>query len=516
MSKTAKATLWIMFATMISKFLGFGRELVLANYYGTGFYADVFLLTLNIPGLIIAVIGSVIATIYIPLYFDTKEKLGDEAALKFTNNMLNICCIISIIISILGLIFTKEIIMVFAAGFEGEKFELAVKFTKIMISGVIFLSSSKLLSSYLQVNEEFTVPALIGIPYNIIIIIAIAVSTKTNINILAIGALIAMASQLLFQIPFAMKKSYKYKSYISLKDENVKEMMVLVLPMLLGVAVGQINVAVDRTLASTLGNGPLAALNYAARLNDFVMAMFVASVITVIYPQLAKLSNSDNKEGFITTIVRSSNCIILIVLPIAVGAIVLAEPIVRILFERGKFDATSTHMTSISLRLFSIGLVAMGIRDILTRVFYSISDTKTPMINASLALILNIILNLSLINVFGYAALAFSTSLASIITVILLFRSLKKKAGYFGGDKIVKTGIKSLISSIVMGVITMFVYNNLYNLMGISKISEMISVLVAVLIGASIYAILIVMFKVEETKLAFGMINKVKNKLLKR
>lgn len=516
MSKTAKAALWIMIATMLSKVLGFGRELVLANFYGTGQYADVFLLTLNIPGLIVAVVGSAIATTYIPLYFETKEKKGDKEALKFTNNILNICAIITVTIAILGLIFTKEFVEVFAGGFEGEKFQLAVNFTKIMISGVLFLGMSKIFSSYLQVNDNFVIPGLIGIPYNIIIIMAIVISTKTNITILAIGALIAMASQLLFQIPFAYKKSFKYKPYIKLKDETVKEMVLLVLPMLVGVAIGQLNIFVDRALATTLSDGKLSALNYANKLNDFVMALFVTSVVTVIYPKLAKMSNSENNDGFVSTIIKSSNSITLVVLPIAIGAIVLAEPIVKILFQRGQFDANSTAMTSMALRFYALGLLAMGIRDILYRVFYSMSDTKTPMINGSIALIINILLNLLLINKLDYIGLALSTSISSIITIILLFISLNKKVGYFGGDKIIKTGIKSLISSIIMGVTASFVFNTVSASIGTSMIKDIVSVGCGVLSGAVTYAILIMILKVEELSLIFNIINKGKNKLLKK
>lgn len=516
MSKTAKAALWIMIATLFSKALGFGRELVLANYYGTELYADVFVLTLNIPSLIITIVGSAIATSYVPMYFDIKEKSGEEGTSKFTNNMLNLSCAISIVIALLGLVFTEEVVNIFAGGFEGEKFALAVNFTKIMISGVIFLSATRLFTAFLQVNDNFAIPALIGIPYNVIIIVAIMVSTKTHPNILAVGALLAMGSQMLFQIPFAIKKNYRYKKYINIKDETIKEMIILVLPMLVGVAVGQINTAVDKALASGLGNGPLSALNYAARLNDFVMAMFITSIVTVIYPKLAKLTNADNKEGFVDIIVKSCNFIILVVLPISVGAIILSEPIVRILFERGKFNADSTQMTSIALSLYAVGLLAMGIRDVLVRALYSLSDTKTPMINSSIALIVNIVLNLILIKVMGYAGLAISTSLASILTVLLLFRSLKKKAGYFGGDKIIKTGLKSLLAAGVMSVGTIFVYNNLYKMLGIGAINEIIAVASAVIVGAIIYGILIVVLKVEETQLVFGMIKKAKNKLLKK
>lgn len=516
MSKTAKAALWIMVGTMLSKVLGFCRELVLANFYGTGSNADVFLVTLNIPGLIIAVIGTAIATMYIPIYFETKEKKGEVEALKFTNNMLNICCVVAIIIALFGMVFTEQFIQVLAGGFEGEKFDLAVTFTKVMMPGVIFLSASKLFSSYLQANDSFTVPALIGIPYNVIIIATIIISTLTDVKFLAIGSLIAMASQLVFQIPFAKKLSYKYKPYLNIKEENIKEMSVLVLPMLIGVAIGQLNAAVDKALATGLGDGAVSALNYGGKLNDFVVALFITSIITVIYPKLSKLSNDDNKEGFITTIVKSSNCIILIVLPIAVGAIVLAEPIVRILFERGKFDATSTHMTAVSLRFYSLGLVASGVRDILIRTFYSLSDTKTPMINGSIALIINIVLNLIVINILGYAGLALSTSIASIVTVILLFRSLKKKNGYFGGDKIVKTGLKSFIASIIMGVITFFSYKVIANFVGTSKLDDIISVSLAVVLGASIYSILIIIFKIEEVGLVFDMLKKAKKKIIKR
>lgn len=519
MSKTAKAAAWIMIATMISKVLGFFREQIFAIFYGTGMYADVFVLTLNIPGLIIAIIGSAVATTYIPLYVETKEKHGQEGALKFTNNVLNLCYVLAIIIAILGLVFTEQFVTVFAAGFvkNPEKFQAAVIFTKIMISGVLFISGSKIIGSYLQVNDSFTIPSLIGLPYNIIIISCIVLSAVTqNIYILPIGALIAMASQLVFQIPFAKKMAYKYQPYINVKDESIKKLGILVMPMLLGVSIGQINTYVDRLLATTLSDGRLAALNYASKLNDFVLALFVTSIITVIYPKLAKLTNDDNEERFISTIVKSSNCVILLVLPISIGFIILAEPIVRILFEHGKFDATSTQLTTIALQLFSLGLLACGIRDVLYRVFYSMTDTKTPMINSSIALTINIVLNLILIKPFGHAGLALSTSISSIITASLLFFSLKRKKGHFGGSRIVKTGLKSLIASLIMGAVAWFIYKELAIVLGTGLIKEILAVSAASISGALLYLLLITLMKVEEIELVFDMVKKGKNKLLRR
>lgn len=516
MSKTAKTALWIMIATTLSKILGFFREIVFGNFYGTGKLSDVFLYTLNIPGLIVAVVGAAIATTYIPLYFELKEKKGEEEALKFTNNIMNICAIITIIIAILGLIFTEEFVKVFAAGFKGDKFDLAVDFTKIMISGVLFLGVSKILSSYLQVNDNFVIPGLVGIPHNLIIIIAVVISAKTNVYVLAIGALIAMASQLFFQIPFALKKSFKYKPYLNMKDETIKQLTILAMPMVIGVGITQLNIFVDKALATGLSDGKLSALSYAGKLNEFVMALFVTSIVTVIYPKLAKMSNTDDNSGFVNTIVTSSNSITLVVMPITIGAIVLADPIVRIIYQRGAFDAQSVHMTAMALRFFSIGLLASGIRDVLYRVFYSISETKTPMINGSIALLINIVLNFALIGTLDYIGLAFSTSISSVITVVLLFRSLKKKVGYFGGDKIVKTVLKSFVSSMVMGAVAFFVFKNMSAIIGIGKIGDIVSTSAAVLIGAVVYGVLVVILKVEELDLIFDMIKKTKNKLLKR
>ncbi|MGL6107508.1 murein biosynthesis integral membrane protein MurJ [Romboutsia sp.] len=516
MSKTAKAALWILLATLFSKILGFFREVVLANFYGTGAYADVFLLTVNIPGLIVAVVGSAVATTYIPLYFEAKERDGEEGTIKFTNNILNISFVLAIIIAILGLIFTEEFVKVFAGGFEGEKFTLAVKFTKIMISGAIFLAGSKIFASYLQVNDSFGIPALIGIPYNIIIIISIMISVNANPDILAIGALIAMASQMFFQIPSSLKKGYRYKPYINMKDESIRNMVVLVLPMLVGVAIGQLNSFVDKALATTLGDGYLSALNYGGKLNDVIMALFVTSIITAIYPKLSKISSGDNRDGFINLIVKSANYIILLVLPIVVGCMILAVPIVRILFERGAFDAQSTMWTATSLKLFSLGLLASAVRDVLYRAFYSMSDTKTPMINGSIALTMNIVFNLILIKPLGYKGIALSTSLSSMLTVVLLLFSLKRKFGYFGGDKILSTTLKSLIASVIMGIVTYFLYKYLNGALGLGTINEIISVGTSVLVGAIVYGIVVIVLKVEEVNLAIDMGKKYKNKLLKR
>ena len=512
MSKIAKATVGLMIATIIAKVLGFGRELVLASSYGASMYSDAYLTAMNIPVVIFTIIGTTLGTVLIPMYFEVNSDLGEKKALNFTNNVFNMVIAICIVLAILGFIFTEQLVKVFAMGFEGQTLKIAIDFTRITIIGIVFTGLSYVMTAYLQIKNNFTVPGLISVPKNIIIITSIILSVKYYPYIMIWGTLIGIATEFIFQLPFAIKNGYKYQPYINIKDKYIKKMSWLILPVLIGVAVNQINTMVDRTLASTLVEGSISALNYANKLNGFVMAMFITSVAAVIYPMLSKLSSEDNKEKFTSSVVQSINSVILLVIPISVGAIVLATPIVKLLFQRGEFDARATSMTAIALIMYSIGMVAFGLRDILGKVFYALQDTKTPMINGAIAMVMNIVLNIILVKYLQLAGLALATSISAIVCIFLLFGSLKKKVGYFGQDKIIKTTIKSILSAIVMGFVTYFAYNILSSLLGIGFVREAISLVVSIGIGAITYAILVVVLKVDEVNVVTTMMKKKLNK----
>lgn len=513
MSKVAMSTIGLMIATILAKGLGFGRELVLASTYGASMYSDAYVTAMNIPVVIFATIGMTLATVLIPIYFEANRELGDKEALRFLNNVFNIVVLMCIVLGVLGLIFTEEIVILFAVGFKGETFKIAVDFTRITIGGIVFTGLSYLMTAYLQINSKFAIPGMISIPKNIIIIISILLSIKYNPYIMVWGTLLGMLSEFLFQLPFAIKSGYKYSFYVNIKDKYLKKMGCLIIPVLIGIAVNQINTMVDRTLASTLVEGSVSALNYANKLNGFVMALFITSIVTVIYPMLSKLSTESNKEAFISSVVKSINSVILLVIPISVGAMVLATPIVKLLFERGEFDAKATSMTSIALVMYSIGMVAVGLRDVIGRVFYALQDTKTPMLNGAIAMAMNIILNIILVKYLKIAGLALATSISAIVCILLLFKSLKKKVGYFGEDKVLKTFIKSLIASIIMGGTVYAIYNLLIYKMGALFVGDVISLIISVILGAIVYVLLVIIFKIDEVSF---LINIIKTKIRKK
>lgn len=512
MSKIAKAALGLMIATIIAKILGFGREVVLASVYGTSMYSDIYITSMNIPIVIFAAIGSAMATTFIPMYFTVEQDKGTEEALNFTNNIFNIVIILCVLLGIMGLLFTEQLVKIFAIGFEGETLRIAVKFTRILITGIVFTGLSYMMTAYLQIRNNFTIPGLLSIPKNVIIIISIILSTKFGPFTMVWGTLIGMASEFLFQYPYAKKYGYKYKMNLNLKDSYLRKTLYLLGPILIGIAVNQVNTMIDRTLASTLAEGSISALNYANKLNTFVQGLFIMSITSVIYPRLAKLSSEKNKNKFIETIVTSINSVIILIIPISVGAIVLSTPIVELLFQRGEFDAIATSMTSGALVMYSIGMFAVALTDILGKVFYALQDTKTPAISGIISVFINIILNLILVRYLKHLGLALATSISSMIYILLLFIKLKIKLSNFGQKEMLNTSIKALISAVIMGIFVNNIYNYLVSIIRLTFITKLMVLGVVVLLGGIVYLGLIYILKVREVNLFIKIVKK-KNKL---
>lgn len=508
MNKVVKATAGLFIVTIISKILGFLRETVLVSTYGTSAITDAYITAMNIPSVLFNTIAVALATTLIPLFFQIESDKGKKASLDFLNNVISIVILISLILSILGFIFAQPLTKIFAMNFSGEKLSLATQFTRIMIFGIVFIALSNIMTCFLQIKDNFLIPGMMAIPYNIIVVLVILFS-KGNMNILAIGTFIGMISQFLFQYPYAVKGGFKFKFKINLKDEYIRKMLTLVLPVSIAVGVNQINNIVDRSLASTLGDGMITVLNSANKLNDFATGLFISSIAIVVYPLIAKLSVDENKEDLLNIVRTSINVIIILVIPVTIGAIVLSQPIVKVVFERGSFDATSTSLTATALRFYCIGMIGSGITTILNKVFYAFKDTNTPMKIAGMSVALNIILNVILSKIMGHGGLAFATSISAIVGSAILIRSLVKKIGNFGIRKILDTILKCILSASLMGVVVNITYIYIFSICNI----EILSILISVLIGAVVYGISAILLKIEEVGI---IILTIKDKLKKK
>lgn len=500
-----KTAILIMILTIFSKVFGFLRDIILSYFYGASNISDAYLISLTIPGVIFSFVGIGVSTSYIPMYNRIADKNGKEEANRYTNNLINILVILSTLIVIIGILFANKIVRIFALGFDNETLTLAVRFTRISIMGVYFTSITYVAKGFLELKGNYTLPAVMSIPFNFIIILFIFISVETNVMLLSLGTLIATGLQLLLLIPSMYKKGYNYKVTLNLKDEYIKTMTLIALPTIIGTSVNQINKLVDRTLASTLTIGGISALNYASKLNGFIQGIFVMSIVTVLYPLISKMITKDNINGLKKAVCEAIVGINLLVVPAAIGSMVFAEPIVKILFGRGAFDDYAISLTSFALLFYSLGMIGFGLREVLSRVFYSMQDTKTPMVNATIGMMLNIFLNIILSKFLGIGGLALATSISATFTTILLFISLRKKIGPFGMKNISMSFIKILCTSLVMGLIAKVSYNALLNSIGAN-----LSLLLSIVIGALTYFAIIYFMKIEEVD---AIVNAVKKKL---
>ncbi|MFB5088604.1 murein biosynthesis integral membrane protein MurJ [Psychrobacillus sp. PGGUH221] len=488
----------LMIIAVLSKISGFMRDITLTFFYGATSISDAYIISITITSVLFSLIIAGISTAYIPMFKQIEHDLDVRSAKYFTNNLINILLLITTGIIISGLLFSNVLVKIFALGFNKETVNTAVLFTRIGLVGIYFTSLTQIFIGYLQLNKKFVIPALIGLPFNLIVILSIFISAKTNIIMLAIGTVLAAFIQLLFLIPSLYKSNYRYMPFISFKDKNIKKMAIIAFPIMIGVSIDQINLMVDKTLASTIMEGGISALSYASRLNDFVQGIFVFSFVTVMFPLISKLAANNEMVKFKNSISEVISSVILIVVPACFGLMILAEPLIRLLFGRGNFDENAIHMTSAAMFYYAVGMLGYGIREIINRSFYSLQDMKTPMYNAALSVLLNIILNLILSEYMGISGLALATSISALFCSFLLVISLRKKIGPFGLRSNLITLFKVLLASSGMGIV-IYVFNEyiLIDWNVFSKIS------ISILIGCIIYIILITLLKVEETKILY-------------
>lgn len=490
-----KIAILLMVITGITKASGFFRDIMLSYYYGASSLSDAYIISVTISNVLFSLIFTGLSTGYIALFSVIEMEFGKRSVARFTNNLVNIIIILSTVLIILGFIFAELLVKVFAFGFDEETMKTAILLTRIGLLGIYFSSISQLFISHLQLKEKFATPAISGLPYNILIIISIFISAQTNIITLAIGTVLATLAQLLFLLPSIYRTNYRYEPILNLKDENIKKMLFFVYPIAIGMSIDNVNLMIDKTLASKIVVGGISSMEYASRLNGFVNGVFVLSFVTVMFPFISKMAALKNTEEFKKTINDVLGSVMILVIPASIGIMVLAEPIIRLLYGRGNFDEHAVLLTSQALFFYSIGMVGYGARNVLLRVFYSLQDMKTPMYNVLISVFLNIVLNLVLSAFLGIKGLALATSISALFSAGLLLYSLRKKIGSLGMKDTVNSFLKVIIASSIMGL-TIFMLNEYL----LSNWNDLLKMGVVIIIGIVLYFILILMLKVSEAQ----------------
>lgn len=489
-----KTIIFIMFLVLLSKTLGFAREVVLSYFYGASNISDAYIIALTVPAALFIFIGIGLQTTFIPMYLSVQKDSGEQAAVRFMKKVISLLFVISTAIVVLVLFFAEYLVFLFASGFDVETLDLAVTLTRITVFAIYCTGIIYIFQGFLKINNNFIAPHLDPIPLNILLILSIAASAHFGYLTLGYGKLVAVLAQIIFLLPFVYSKGFRFKVDLDFQDKHVRRMFVLAIPIMLGTAVNQINILVDRTLASQIAVGGISALNYSARLNKFVQGIFVLAVTTVLFATISKMAAKGNIAGLKKVLSQAVVGISVMVIPATVGAMVLSEPIISMLFERGAFDSEAVAVTANSLFYYSIGMIGLGLREVYSRAFYALQDTKTPMINASIAIVLNIVLNFILSRFLGIGGLALATSIAGVFCTVLLVLSLRKKIGPIGIKSSLVSLVKVFFSSCVMGLCVYYLYGNLLTRLT----SDNVVLIVTIAAGLVLYISMIYFMRIKE------------------
>ena len=497
MKKFKTSVFIVMIGTLLSKVLGLIREILLAQKYGTGYISDSFILSLNIPTVIISAVATAVLTNYIPL-FSKAEKESEEKAAKFNGNLIVIFFVISTILIILFMLFTKPIVKIFAAGFDDEGLKYLIDISRITIFCMYFIIMAHILKGYLEYKGKFMGTALYGVCMNVGMILGIILSSTEKYQILGLGVLLGYILGFIVLFILASKNKFTAKLNFNIKDDYLKQLVVLTIPILLNDVVWQINGVVDKSISSTLGAGYISAINYSHYIVNIVISVFATSVVTVFFPNVIKTFN----EKGISAVKEKTNAILKIIIFVSIPCTLLisvyAEPIIRLLFFRGAFDQESLNITSAAVSIYAFAIVFESIKTILFKVFYALQDTKSPTRSAIIAISLNIILSLILVRPFGYRGIIIGTLISSFISAFLLIRRFNIKYEKLIDKKLWMNILKILLAGVIMFAIMLVINQFTASIFVVNVlVSEIIRAIIGGIAGGLTYLLLLFVMRFD-------------------
>lgn len=425
--------------TLVSRILGLVRDIVIARYFGAGLISDAFFTANRIPNMLRRFFAEGAFSVgFVPVMARYRERESHADAQAFVDAIAGTLGLVLFLVTLVGVAAAPVLVAIVAPGFVGDdgRFELASLMLRVTFPYLFFISLVAFAGGILNTYGKFAVPAFTPVILNVCLI-AFAVLLSPVLDspgmALAYAVFAAGVIQLLFQLPFLAKLRFIPRPKWKPRHEGVRRVGRLMLPAVFGSSVAQLNVLLGGIIASLLGLGKISWLYYSDRLMEFPLGLFGIALATVTLPHLSRQYANAAHEEFADTVDWSLKLVILIVVPAAVGLIILAEPIVAAIFYGGEFGATDVRLTSISLQAFAVGLIGFSVVKILAPAYFAREDTKTPVKMALVALAVNVSLSLVLAYVLtrqGYVAthagLALAISVAALVNAGLLYRGLRR------------------------------------------------------------------------------------------
>lgn len=493
---------FMAFATFVSKALGLVRDSLMGAYFGAGIESDAFMAASKLPTTLFdMVIGGVISASFIPIFNGILTKDGEKKARGFADKFITMIILITLIISVVGILFAEPLVAFMAPNFNGETHELAVKLTSIMFPMIIFTGIAYSFVGILQSYGEYNIPSIISLVSNAAIILYFVLFGKRfGVTGLAVTMIIAWSLQVIVQIPSLVKMKFRYKPDFRLRDKDIKSAIVLAVPMLISTWVQPLYTLVNARFASHM-QGAYSSLEYANRLYLMVTGVFSFVVTNLIFPKLARATAEENSDEAMGLVSMSLKAVIMVIAPLMAGIIILAAPITNIIYGHGELAKDSAIVAS-TLSCYAVGMVFLAINEVLSKTFFSMKRSVTPMVTSLISMVFNILLVLGIYSfikddaVYLTGGLALAAAGGSIVNALLNGIMLRKRFPSIMNRSDAVSVVKIVIATIVMAAAVKTVYSFIG---GYTSLTGSIAVCaVCGVTGVAVYGIMLVLLRVKE------------------
>lgn len=512
-TKVAKAAGIIMVAMVLSRILGYVRDMVIYAYFGQNNLTDAYNAAFSIPDfLYYLLVGGALSSAFIPVFSGYLAKDQEKEGWRVASTIFNLVIILMVGGITLGMIFTPTLVRLLVPGFSPENQALTVTMTRIMFLQTFFMALNGISMGILNSYQRFLAPALGSVFYNLgIILVGLLLfhyfGPELGIISFAIGVVAGAVLNFAIQLPALRKVGLRYLPVIDLKHPGVQKIGALIIPVLIGLSVTHFNLFVNQYLGSSLPQGMISALRAAQRIMQLPIGVFAIAIAVAVFPTLTAQAARQEREQFKKTMSLGIRTIIFITIPSAIGLIVLKVPIVRLLFQQGQFTAEDTSATAYALLFYCFGLFAYAVLQLLNRVFYALQDTKTPVAVGIVTILVNIALNFLLIKPMGHGGLALAYSLAGIFNMLILLYIFRLKVGAIDGRRIFQSFALTLGISLLMGFASFETANLLAAVVDTgTKTGQIFQVGGSVTAGVAVFGLLAIVLKMEEAEQFKGII----------
>lgn len=451
MASVRRAALLVTAIVVAGKALGFIRDVLVAAQFGAQRESDALVMAQSIAEIASVLMLSALGAAYLPMLTEFLQTRTHDEVRAFTDKVYTGLGVLVGCLVALGTIFAPDVVSVVAPGFDEETASLSAKLLMIMLPSVFLSGYVALNSGYLQAHGKFHIPTLTAnVPNVVVIVTLLFASNWMGVAAVAVALLVGRTLEVCAQLPSLMKSGFGFALRFAPRDRDVVRLVGLMLPMTIGVGLGQINEIVHKVIGSGLAEGSVAALSFSNRLCLVVVEVAGAAVTAVFYPTASRYWVSGKMEAFRSIIGAALNVMVATVVPISALMAVLRFPIVEVVFQRGAFDQHAVDMTVAAFFFFSFGLIGFAVRNVLSSTFFSMHDTRTPMVTGAIAVAVNVCLALLLSPSLGIGGLALASSISAVVGSVLLVFALKRRLGRLGLRTLVIEGLKVVVATLVL------------------------------------------------------------------